>query len=327
MHFANFGGEAMLLDMDDLRGRAEGVALMLGSALSNQTGAAVGALAFPVIGPVGVVAIRQWVAGAVLLAVGRPRLREFGRAQWLPVMGLAAVFAVMNLLVYVAIDRIGLGMAVTLEFLGPLTIAVVGAFLATPAGAHRRGSVVCAILAGVGVLILTRPQPSTDYIGIGIGLIAAACWASYILLNRVVGQRFSGTEGSAAACLLSALLYLPIGIVTLITHTPTLTALILGAVTGVLASAVPFVADVSALRRVPAHFFGIFMSVNPLFAAAIGAVVLGERLSLLDWIAIGVIVGANIGAVLTTQVSGTSNTVDRQMACDKGTGERHAMHG
>jgi inner membrane transporter RhtA len=306
MHFANHGCEAMLFHMDGLRCRTEGVALMLGSALSNQTGAAVGTLAFPVIGPVGVVAIRQWVAGVVLLAVGRPRLREFGKAQWVPVMGLAAVFAVMNLLVYVAIDRIGLGLAVTLEFLGPLTIALVGAFVATPPGAHRRGSVFCAILAGVGVLILTRPQPSTDYIGIGVALIAAACWASYIMLNRVVGQRFSGAEGSAAAGLLSALVYVPIGIVTLIVHTPTLTALIIGAVTGVLASAVPFIADVCALRRVPAHFFGIFMSVNPLFAAAIGAVVLGERLSLLDWIAIGVIVGANIGAVLPTQISGTS---------------------
>jgi inner membrane transporter RhtA len=291
----------MLFAMDGLRGRTEGVALMLGSALSNQTGAAVGALAFPVIGPVGVVAIRQWVAGAVLLAVGRPRLREFGKAQWVPVTGLAAVFAVMNLLVYVAIDRIGLGLAVTLEFLGPLTIALVGAFVATPAGAHRQGSVFCAILAGAGVLILTRPQPSTDYIGIGIGLVAAACWASYILLNRIVGQRFSGAEGSAAAGLLSALVYLPVGIVTLIIHTPTLTALILGAGTGVLASAVPFVADVCALRRVPAHFFAIFMSVNPLAAAAIGAAVLGETLSQLDWVAICVIVCSNVGAVLVAR--------------------------
>ena len=287
--------------MDGLRGRTEGVALMLGSALSNQTGAAVGALAFPVIGPVGVVAIRQWVAGAVLLAVGRPRLREFGKAQWVPVLGLAAVFVVMNLAVYVTIDRIGLGLAVTLEFLGPLTIALVGAVVATPAGAHRRGSVFCALLAGVGVLILTRPQPSTDYLGIAIGLIAAACWAGYILLNRIVGQRFSGADGSAAAGLLSALVYLPIGIVTLIIHTPTMTALMLGACTGVLASAVPFIADVCALRRVPAHFFGIFMSVNPLIAAAIGAAVLGETLSRLDWLAICVIVCSNVGAVLVAR--------------------------
>jgi inner membrane transporter RhtA len=288
--------------MDSRRGRVTGVALMLGSALSNQTGAAVGALAFPVIGPIGVVAIRQWVAGAILLLVGRPRLREFSRTQWVPVTGLAAVFAVMNLAVYVAIDRIGLGLAVTLEFLGPLTIALAGALMATPVGARRRVTVACVIFAAVGVLILTRPKPTADYVGVGIGLLAAACWASYILLNRTVGERFTGAEGSAAAGLLSALVYVPIGIVALMIHPLTPTALALGAGAGVLASVVPFVADVCALRRVPAHFFGIFMSVNPVFAAAVGSVALGEKLGLLDWIAIGVIVTANVGAVLTTQM-------------------------
>jgi threonine/homoserine efflux transporter RhtA len=184
---------------------------MLGSALSNQSGAAIGALAFPVIGPVGVVAIRQWVAGTVLLVVGRPRLRAFTRRQWLPVIGLAAVFAAMNLAVYMAIDRIGLGLTVTLEFLGPLTVALAGALTATPTGMRRRVTLACGILAAVGVLVLTRPQPATDYLGIGLGLFAAGCWASYILLNRTVGQRFTGVEGSAAAGAVSALVYVPIG--------------------------------------------------------------------------------------------------------------------
>jgi inner membrane transporter RhtA len=288
--------------MDTRRGRVTGVALMLGSALSTQTGAAVGALAFPVIGPVGVVAIRQWVAGAILLLMGRPRLQGFSRTQWVPVTGLAAVFAIMNAAVYVAIDRIGLGLAVTLEFLGPLTIALAGALMTMQVGARRRVTVACVIFATLGVLILTRPQPSADYIGVGIGLLAAACWASYILLNRTVGERFTGVEGSAAAGLLSALVYVPIGIVALMIHPLTPTALALGAGAGVLASVVPFVADVCALRRVPAHFFGIFMSINPVLAAAIGSLTLGEKLGLLDWVAIGVIVTANVGAVLTTQL-------------------------
>lgn len=272
---------------------------MLGSALSNQSGAAVGTLAFPVIGPVGVVAIRQWVAGVILLAVGQPRLRTFTRRQWIPVIGLAAVFAAINLALYMAIDRIGLGLAVTLEFLGPLAIALTGALIATPAGARRRITLTCAILAAVGVLVLTRPQPSTDYVGLSLGLLAAACWAGYILLNRTVGKRFAGIEGSAAAGAISALVYVPIGIVALIAHPPTLFALGCGLTAGLLASVIPFVADVLALRRVPTHFFGIFMSVNPMFAAAIGAVVLGEALGALDWIAIALIVAANIGGVLT----------------------------
>jgi len=287
---------------DGRRDRAVGVALMLGSALSNQSGAAIGALAFPVIGPVGVVAIRQWVAGTVLLVLGRPRLRMFTRRQWRPVIGLAAVFAAMNLAVYMAIDRIGLGLTVTLEFLGPLTVALAGALTATPTGLRRRFIVGCALLAGVGVLVLTRPQPTTDYLGIGLALFAAGCWATYILLNRTVGQRFTGVEGSAAAGAVSALVYVPIGAVALIAHPPTPAALACGATAGVLASVVPFVTDVLALRRVPAYFFGIFMSINPVFAAAIGAAVLGEALGALDWIAITLIVAANVGGVLTTRL-------------------------
>ncbi len=278
---------------------------MLGSALSSQTGAAVGTMAFPVLGPVGVVAIRQWVAGIILLVVGRPRLWAFSRAQWTPVIALAAVFGAMNLAVYVAIDRIGLGLAITLEFLGPLTVALAGAMAATPAGAQRRATIACMVFAAAGVLILTRPQPTSDYVGIGIALVAATCWAGYILLNRIVGERFTGVEGSAAAGLLSALVYVPIGIVTLIAHPVTPAALALGAVAGVLASVVPFIADLGALRRVPTYFFGIVMSLNPVFAAAIGAAVLSEVLGLADWIAIGVIVMANVGAVLTTRPRAT----------------------
>jgi inner membrane transporter RhtA len=281
--------------------RAEGVALMLGSALSNQSGAALGAMAFPTIGPIGVVAIRQWVAGTVLSILARPRLRRFSRRQWLPVAGLAAVFALMNLSVYVAIDRIGLGLAVTLEFLGPLTVALVGALLATRAGPQRWAIVGCAILAAAGVAILTRPQPSADYVGIAIGLFGALCWGGYILINRVVGQRIVGVEGTAAAGMLSAIVYLPVGIFALAVRPPTLGALILGTAAGVLSSVLPFVADLLALRRVPTYFFGILMSMNPVLAAGIGAAVLAERLGPSDWLAIGIIVAANVGVIYTVQ--------------------------
>ncbi len=197
------------------------MAVMLGSGLASQTGAAVGAMAFPVIGPVGVVAVRQWVAAVILLAVGRPRLRAFTRQQWQPVLALAAVFAAMNLSLYSAIDRVGLGLAVTLEFLGPLAVALGGALTARSTRARRLAVLVCPVFAAVGVLVLTRPQPTTDYLGIGLGLLAAACWAGYILLSRTVGRRFNGVEGSAAAGALSALAYVPIGIATLVAHPPT----------------------------------------------------------------------------------------------------------
>lgn len=272
-------------------GRGAGVALMLGSGLSNQTGASIAALAFPVLGPVGVVAVRQWVAAAVLGTVGRPRLRQFSAAQWRPVLGLALVFAGMNLSLYSAIERIGLGLAVTLEFLGPLTVAL--------AGSRRRIDLIAAVAAAGAVVVLTRPTSSTDYLGIGLALLAATCWACYILLNRTVGARVPGLEGSAAAATISGVLYLPIGAWVLWHRPPTPAAVGCALAAGVLCSAVPFLADLLALRRIPAHLFGVFMSVNPVFAALAGLVVLGQHLDALAWAAIGVIVGANTAAVST----------------------------
>jgi inner membrane transporter RhtA len=269
--------------------RLAGIALMTGSAASNQLGAATAALAFPALGPAGVVAVRQWVAGVVLLVTVRPKLASFTGRQWRPVLALALIFAVMNLSLYTAIDRIGLGLAVTLEFLGPLSVALLASRRAIDLG--------CAVIAGAAVVVLARPQPSTDYAGIALALLAAACWAGYVLVNRVVGARVPGAQGPAAAAGLSALLYIPIGIWALSGHavTGTVTGAALGraATAGVLCSAVPMIADLQALRRVPARFFGVFMSVNPVFAALTGLIVLGQSLAPADWLAIAVIVTVN----------------------------------
>ncbi|MGX1885709.1 EamA family transporter [Streptomyces sp. NPDC055287] len=268
---------------------------MVGSGLSNQVGASVAALAFPVLGPVGVVAVRQWVAAVVLLSAGRPKLRAFTAAQWWPVLGLAAVFAVMNLTLYMAIDRIGLGLAVTLEFLGPLTVAL--------ASSRRRTDLACALAAAAAVVVLVRPRPSTDYLGIGLAVIAAVCWGCYILLNRTVGERLPGLQGSAAAAAVSGLLYLPVGASALWLHPPTTGALLCALAAGVLSSAVPFLADLLALRRIPAHFFGVFMSVNPVFAALVALLVLDQHLDVASWLAIAVIVTANAAVVGTAALS------------------------
>ncbi|WP_433159085.1 EamA family transporter [Kribbella sp. CA-247076] len=269
--------------------RLTGVLMMLGSGLSTQVGASVGALAFPVVGPVGVVAVRQWVAGVVLVAVGRPRLRALTARQWRLVLGLAAVFAVMNLSLYTSIDRIGLGLAVTLEFLGPLAVALLGS--------RRLIDLVCALAVAPAVMLLTRPQATTDYLGIGLGLLAALCWASYILLNRRIGRELPGVQGVGAAAAVSGLAYVPIGLVVLWHHPPSPTALLYAVTAGVLSSAVPFLVDLLSLRRVPAQFFGVFMSVNPVLAALVGVVVLDQHLAPLDWLAIAVIVAANAVAL------------------------------
>lgn len=267
------------------RGRWTGAGLMAASGLSNQTGAAIGALAFPVLGPAGVVAARQYVAAIVLLALSRPRWRHFTWAQWWPVVLLGAAFGAMNLSLYSAIDRIGLGLAVTLEFLGPLAIAL--------AGSRRRTDLGCAALAVAGVVVLTRPQPTTDYIGIALAMLAAACWASYILLNRTVGRRLPGTAGSATGAAVSALLFTPVGVYSVAADPLDASALICAAAAGLLSSAVPLLADLLALRRVPAHFFGLFMSVNPVFAAVLGLLVLHQPLGWPECTAIAAIIAAN----------------------------------
>lgn len=269
---------------------AAGVLTMAGSGLSNQIGAATGSLAFPVLGPVGVVAVRQYVAAVVLTAVARPRLRSLTREQWRPVLLLALVFATMNLSLYSAIDRIGLGLAVTLEFLGPLAVALTAA--------RRRLDACCALVAAAGVVVLLRPQPSTDYLGMALGLVAAACWASYILLNRTVGRRVPGARGSAAAACLSALLFLPVGVAVVVHRPPTAASVAYAVAAGVLSSAVPYLADLFTLRRVPARAFGLFMSVNPVLAAAVGLVMLGQRPGWAEWAGIGAIVAANACSLL-----------------------------
>lgn len=286
------------------RQRGAGIVMMLTSSASNQAGAALGALAFPAMGPVGVVAVRQFVTAAVLTPIVRPSLRGLRKDQWWPILGLVAVFSVMNLSLYAAIDRIGLGLAVTLEFLGPLTVAI--------AASRRVLDIACAVLAGVGVVVLTNPGPTTDLIGITLALLAAAAWGSYILLNRTLGQRLPGLQGTAVAGLVTAAAWTPIAVTWFAFHTPTVAALALAVACGLMASIVPYVADLLALRRVPAQIFGTFASINPVWAALAGWVLLHQALDLNEWTGIGLIVVSNV--VVSAQGFSSSRKQERVVA-------------
>ena len=270
-------------------GLARGIATMIGSGACNQVGAAVGAQAFATIGPAGVVAIRQFVAAAVLLPVARPRLRSFTWAQWWPALLLGVVFAVMNLSLYTAVDRIGLGLAVTLEFLGPLGVAL--------AGSRTGRDLLCALGACAGVYVLVLPGPSSDYLGIGLGLLAAACWAAYILLNRTAGARLPGLQGPATATAVSALIYLPFAA---ILFTRGWAGVPHAVAAGLLCSVIPYAADLVVLRHVPARFFGVFMSIHPVLAALAGLAILGQALHVHQWLGILVVVSANAVATAST---------------------------
>ncbi len=243
-------------------------------------------MAFPVIGPVGVVAVRQLVTALVLSPIVRPRLRGLHADTWWPIVGLACVFSVMNLCLYAAIDRIGLGLAVVLEFLGPLAVAI--------AGSRRAPDLACAVLAGVGVVVLTDPGPSTDVLGITLALVAAAGWACYILLNRTLGQRLPGIRGTATAAVVTAAAWLPISVVWFALRPPTAGALGLAAACGVLSSIVPYVSDLLSLRRLPAPLFGTFASIGPVWAALAGWMALHQQLVVAQWIGMALIVGSNV---------------------------------
>lgn len=270
-----------------------GIVTMVASGASNQVGAAVGAHAFPAIGPVGVVAVRQLVAAVVLLPLARPNLRRFTWAQWWPTLVLGGVFALMNLTLYTAIERIGLGLAVTLEVLGPLAVALLSS--------RTRRDLACAVAAVVGVYVLFLPGPSSDYLGIGLGLVAAGCWAAYIVLNRLLGRRLSGLQAPAVASGVAALVYTPVAVILLLQGKFTGPALAYAVSAGLLSSVVPYAADLIVLRWVPQYFFGLFMSLQPALAALAGLILLGQELALHEWAGLTVVALTNAVAVASVR--------------------------
>jgi len=210
--------------------------------------------------------------------------------QWWPVLVLAVIFSVMNLSLYVAIDRIGLGLAVTLEFLGPLAVALFGS--------RGRSDLMLAVAAGVGVYVLVLPDASSDPIGIGLALLAAACWAGYIVVNRVAGSRLPGVQAPALAATLSAFIYMPVLVMLVVQGRLAGAPLVYAIAAGVLSSVIPYATDLMVLRSVPPRLFGVLMSAQPGLAALAGLVVLGQVLALHEWIGLAIVATANALAVL-----------------------------
>jgi inner membrane transporter RhtA len=182
---------------------------------------------------------------------------------------------------------------VTLEFLGPLGVAL--------AGSRSRKDLVLAGAAAAGVYVLVLPGASSDYLGLGLGLAAAACWAAYILLNRVAGARLPGLQAPAVAASLCTLAYLPVLVLLVRDGRFGGAPLCYATAAGVLSSVVPYAADLTALRFVPPRFFGVFMSIHPVLAALVGTVLLGQALAAHEWAGIAVVVLANAAAVATTR--------------------------
>ena len=276
--------------------------LILTGVVSVQVGAGLAARLFTQIPPAAVTALRLWTAAALMVVVGARPLRQnlaalVRRRSWRDAAVVAAfglTLAVMNYSIYQAFARIPLGIAVTIEFLGPLAVAV--------ATSRRLIDLLWVALAGAGVALLTGTgNPAggghgTDLIGLAFALLAGTAWAAYIILSRATGRRFPGASGLTIAMLVAAVVIVPVGVTAGRGALLRPSILATGLAIGLLSSIIPYTLELEALRRVPARVFGIWMSLEPAVAALVGLVMLGEALAVSEWAAIVCVMVACAGA-------------------------------
>ncbi|MER0446485.1 EamA family transporter [Streptomyces sp. Edi4] len=268
------------------------VALVVAGGMSVQFGAALAVTLMPRAGAAGVVTLRLVAAAIVLLLICRPGLRGHSRADWGTVVAFGVAMAGMNGLFYQAVDRVPLGVAVTLEVLGPLTLSVFAS--------KRLVNVVWAGLALAGVILLGGGGfGGLDLVGAAYALGAGVCWAVYILFSARTGRRFPQADGLALAMAVGAVVFLPIGVAQAGTALLVPSTVALGAAVAVLSSVLPYTLELLALRRLPASTFAILMSLEPAIAAAAGFLILDQSLSWPQALAIGLVIGASVGAVRT----------------------------
>jgi inner membrane transporter RhtA len=272
-------------------------ALLLVSITSVQFGSALARGLFDDAGPAGTVMLRMGFAAIVLCALFRPSLRGLTRTQIRLALLFGAVMAAMNLSFYEALDRLPLGVAVTIEFAGPLGVAV--------ALSRRRLDLAWAGLAALGIVILAQPWGEPiDTAGLIFILIAAAMWASYILVAQRLGEHYDGADGVAVALIVAALIGIVPGVIggggaLLGGH-----VLLVGFGVAMLSTAIPYTLEVEALRRMPRRVFGVLMSLEPAVATLAGLIVLGQSLSATELVAIALVIVASAGASLTGNAPG-----------------------
>ena len=262
---------------------------MLIGILSVQFGAGVAKDLFDEAHPTTIVWVRLAVSALVLVLIARPAVRGRSRQDWLVVLAFGATLGLMNWAIYQAFARIPLGIAVTIEFVGPLTLAVLGS--------RRARDLVWVALAALGVLLLGLERAELTVAGVLFALLAGAAWASYILLSAQTGRRWPGFDGLAMASVIATVLLVPLlleagGTSSLDDHR----ILLLGALVGLLSSVIPYTCELVALRSLRPSVFSVLMSLEPAAAALAGLVVLHELLSPVQLLAMACVVVASIGA-------------------------------
>lgn len=269
--------------------RAPSGVLVLGAIASVQFGSAIAATLFARTGPGGAVALRLVSATIVLLALWRPRVGGRRPRELALAAAFGLVLAGMNLSFYEALDRIPLGIAVTIEFVGPLAVAV--------AGSRRPLDLLWVALAAIGILALTHGgSHGLNTLGVGLALTAGCLWGAYILVNARVGRAFEGGTGLALAMCVASVAALPFGIADGGAHLLEPRSLALGAAVGMLSSAIPYSFEIEALRRISTSVFGVLMSLEPAMAALAGFVVLGQGLGARALLGMALVVVASVGA-------------------------------
>lgn len=262
--------------------------LVLGGVASVQGGAAIATKLFPRAGPGGTVWLRIALSALLLLAVARPSLRGRSAADFRLVIAFGLALAGMNLTFYEALDRIPLGVAVTIEFVGPLSVAVLGS--------RRLRDLVWVALAAIGVVLLTSGDGGLDGTGVLLAFAAGVLWAAYILLTQRVGGVFPGASGLALALVVGAIGLAPIGILSGGSALVDPGVFGRGCAVALLSSSIPYTLEMYALRRLRAAVFGVLMSLEPAFAAMSGLVFLSQHLQAREWAAVVCVMVASIGA-------------------------------
>ncbi|HEU4850206.1 MAG TPA: EamA family transporter [Terrimesophilobacter sp.] len=277
--------------MTTQRDRTVGATTQLATEVSINFGSSIAGLLIPIVGSVVVVAVRQLVTALVVVPLSRPRIRgRSWRALW-PAIALGVILAVMNLTFYEAVGRVGLGIAATIEFLGPLSIAL--------ATSRRILDVVCALAAGAGVFILAGGEGQLDVVGILLALAAGVSWALYILVTRTVAARFKGLEGLGIASVVALAIIGPAALVVVDYSAIDWRVLGLLVATGILCSAIPYSLDSVILRRITPRLYSIITSCSPVIAALFGWLILGQGLSLLQQLAVVLVCAAAATAFAT----------------------------
>ena len=253
------------------RDKTIGATTQLASQASINFGSSIAGLLIPVVGSIVVVAVRQLVTAIVLVPIVRPSLRGRSLRSLWPVIALGIILAGMNLAFFAAVGRVGLGIAVTIEFLGPLAIALLSS--------RRWLDVACALGAGVGVYLLAGTDGQLDAVGIVLALVAGVGWASYILIARIVAIRFDGLDGLSLASVIAVAVIVPWAVFVVDFSVIDWRVLGLLVATGVLCSAIPYSLDSIVLRRITPRLYAIITSCAPVMAAMFGWFILGQELS------------------------------------------------